>query len=282
MEKLQTLHCGKFRLALVRPLIMGIVNVTPDSFSDGGRHDSPQAGIEHGLRLLEEGADILDVGGESTRPGAAPVGLEAEMQRVLPVIEALAGRSIPVSVDTYKPEVMRAAIAAGSSMVNDINALQENGALEAVANSGAAVCLMHKQGDPGTMQQQPQYRDVVGEVEAFLRQRMAAAEAAGIGRERLVVDPGFGFGKSLAHNLALLRHLDCFACLGVPVLAGLSRKSMLGQIAGLEVGERLHASVAAAVLAAMKGAKIIRVHDVRATRDALQIVQAVEEQEEET
>lgn len=273
---LHYLHCGKFRLPLIRPLIMGIVNVTPDSFSDGGRHDSPQAGIEHAMRLLEEGADILDIGGESTRPGAVPVGLEAELQRVLPVVEALVGKDVPVSVDTYRPQVMAAAIAAGASMVNDINALQADGALEVVAASEAAVCLMHKQGTPQTMQQRPQYQDVFAEVEAFLAARIQAAETAGIARERLVIDPGFGFGKSLQHNLLLLRYLGRFGELGLPVLAGLSRKSMLGQITGLDVGDRLHASVAAAVLAVLKGAKIVRVHDVKATREALQVVNAVQ------
>jgi dihydropteroate synthase len=281
IANLQYLSCGEFRLSLARPLIMGIVNVTPDSFSDGGLHGSPQAGIEHALRLLEEGADILDIGGESTRPGALPVGLEAELERVLPVVEALSSKGVPLSIDTYKPPVMAAAIAAGASMVNDINALQADGALEAVAATGVAVCLMHKQGMPQTMQQRPQYGDVVSDVAAFLRARIEAAEAAGIARDRLVIDPGFGFGKSLQHNVLLLRHLDRFMELGVPVLAGLSRKSMLGQITGLGVESRLHASVAAAVLAALKGAGIVRVHDVRATWEALQIVNAIEGEEGE-
>ena len=271
------LHCGRFTLPLSRPLIMGIVNVTPDSFSDGGRHASAAAGIEHAFRLLEEGADILDVGGESSRPGAQPVGIDEELRRVLPIVEALQGGDTPVSVDTCKTGVMRAAIAAGADMINDIHALQGEGALEAVAGSNVAVCLMHRQGMPQTMQLAPRYGDVVAEVMAFLAERMAAAETSGIGRERLVVDPGFGFGKSLEHNLALLRQLDRFQALGAPLLAGLSRKSMLGQITGLDVDARLIPSVAAAVIAAMKGAKIIRVHDVKASKEALQIVNAIEE-----
>ncbi|PIQ12938.1 MAG: dihydropteroate synthase [Hydrogenophilales bacterium CG_4_9_14_3_um_filter_59_35] len=269
--------CGRFTLPLNRPLIMGIVNVTPDSFSDGGRHASTAAGIAHAFRLLEEGADILDIGGESSRPGAQSVGIDEELRRVLPIIEALQGGNVPVSVDTCKTEVMRAAISAGAAMVNDINALQGDGALEAVAGSNVAVCLMHKQGAPQTMQLAPRYNDVVAEVMAFLAARIAAAQAAGIGRERLVVDPGFGFGKSLEHNVTLLRQLDRFQALGVPLLAGLSRKSMLGQITGLDVDVRLIPSVAAAVIAAMKGARIIRVHDVKASKEALQIVNAIKE-----
>ncbi|MCE5180972.1 MAG: dihydropteroate synthase [Betaproteobacteria bacterium] len=268
-------HCGRFTLPLHRPLIMGIVNITPDSFSDGGQCASPISGIEHALRLLDEGADILDIGGESSRPGAQPVSVEEELQRVLPVVEALSGRNVPMSVDTCKTRVMREAIAAGAAMINDIDALQGEGAIDAVAASNVAVCLMHKQGTSQTMQLAPSYDDVVAETMAFLQARMTAVQAAGIGRERLVVDPGFGFGKRLEHNIALLRQLADFTGLGVPVLAGLSRKSMLGQITGLEVNERLIPSVAAAVIAAMKGAKIIRVHDVKATRDALQIVNAI-------
>jgi dihydropteroate synthase len=269
------LHCGKFQFDLSRPLVMGIVNVTPDSFSDGGHHASTAAAIAHAVQLVEDGADILDIGGESTRPGAAEVSEQEEMDRVLPVIEGLRGIAVPISIDTWKPEVMRAALVVGASMVNDVNALQETGALEVVAGTDAAVCLMHKQGVPQNMQQQPQYQDVIAEVSDFLHLRMAAAEAAGIARTRIVLDPGFGFGKSLAHNLDLLRELETFCALGVPVLAGLSRKSMLGAITGRDVNERMVASVTAALLAVQRGAAIVRVHDVRETVDALNIWNAV-------
>lgn len=269
------LRCGKFQLSLDRPLVMGIVNVTPDSFSDGGRFISSAKAIAHARQLIEDGADLLDVGGESTRPGAAEVGEQEELARVLPVIEGLRGSTIPISIDTCKPAVMRAALKAGASMVNDVNALLAEGALEAVAASDAAVCLMHKQGTPQTMQQHPQYHDLIAEVGAFLGERIAATEAAGIARERIVIDPGFGFGKTLAHNLALLRELDAFAAMGVPLLAGLSRKSMLGTITGRNVGERMAASLTAALLAVQKGAAIVRVHDVRETVDALKVWQAM-------
>ena len=272
-----TLHAGAFRLSLDRPLIMGIVNVTPDSFSDGGRLDTTATAVDHALKLAEQGADILDVGGESTRPGAAFVPPDEEMRRVLPVIAALASRGRVVSVDTRKPAVMRAALEAGAAMVNDVMALREPGALEAVAASQAAVCLMHMQGEPQTMQQAPQYDDVVVEVRKFLQERVAACEAAGISRERIVVDPGFGFGKTLAHNLALLKHLQVLTQLGVPLLAGMSRKSMLGALSGREVGEREFAGVAAHLLAVARGARIVRVHNVTAMRDALAIWNAVEE-----
>lgn len=254
---------------------MGIVNVTPDSFSDGGRHLARDAALTHAHRLLEEGADILDIGGESTRPGSLPVSVQEELDRVMPVIEGLQGIPIPVSVDTVKPEVMRAALAAGASMVNDIAALQQPGALEAVTESKAAVCLMHMKGTPQTMQEQPHYGDVVREVMDFLRERIAAAEAAGIARGRLVADPGFGFGKVLEHNFALLRRLEEFCELGVPVLAGLSRKSMLGKITGQEVEHRLAASLAASLLAVQRGASIVRVHDVRETADVLKVLKTV-------
>jgi dihydropteroate synthase len=269
------LVCGRFTLSLDRPLIMGILNVTPNSFFDGGKLPTSQQAVEHALYLIEQGADMLDVGGESTRPGAAPVSIEEELRRVMPVLEALQSSDVPVSIDTRKPQVMRVAIQFGAAMINDVCALQEEGAVDAVADSNVAVCLMHMQGEPQSMQTKPSYMDVVGEVTAFLAQRIAAAEARGISRERLIIDPGFGFGKALEHNLALLRHLDRLATLGVPVLAGLSRKSMLGQITGRGVSERVHASVAAAVLAAQKGAKILRVHDVAATRDALSVIEAV-------
>jgi len=268
-------HCGKFHFDLSRPLVMGIVNVTPDSFSDGGRHLQCEAALAHAQQLIEEGADILDIGGESTRPGALPVSVQEELERIMPVIEGLRGASVPVSVDSCKPEVMRAALAAGASMVNDINALQQPDALAAVAASNAAVCLMHMKGTPQDMQEQPQYQDVVADVVQFLRKRMDAVQAAGIARERIVVDPGFGFGKALAHNLALLRGLGAFGALGVPVLAGLSRKSMLGTITGQDVNHRVPASVAAALLAVQRGARIVRVHDVSATVDALKVWNAV-------
>lgn len=270
--------CGKFKFDLTRPLVMGIVNVTPDSFSDGGHHASTQAAIVHARRLIVEGADILDVGGESTRPGAAVVGEQEELDRILPVIEGLRGIPVPISIDTYKPAVMRAALAAGASMVNDVNALQSEGAIDAVLSSDAAVCLMHKQGNPDTMQHRPVYRNVMEEVGTFLRERIAVLEAVGVTRERIVIDPGFGFGKTIEHNLELLRHLDALKVLGVPILAGLSRKSMLGAITGRDVGDRVAASVAAAMLATQRGAAIVRVHDVRETVDALKILQAVKEE----
>jgi dihydropteroate synthase len=265
------LHCGKFQLALEKPLLMGIVNVTPDSFSDGGLHASREAAIAYSRRLIDEGADILDIGGESTRPGAEPVALDEERRRVLPVVEALAGCGVPLSVDTRKPPLMREAIAAGASFVNDIDALESAEALDIVARSAAAVCLMHKQGDPQTMQQNPRYANVVQEVGDYLARRIEAAAHAGIGLERIVVDPGFGFGKTYDHNLALLRALPELRKLGVPVLAGLSRKAMLGRITGREAGGRVYASVAAALFAAERGASILRVHDVTATRDALAV-----------
>ena len=254
---------------------MGIVNATPDSFSDGGQHLQRDAAIAHAQRLVTEGADIIDIGGESTRPGAQPVGIQQELDRVMPIIEGLRGVPVPISIDTCKPQVMQAAIAAGVQMVNDISALQDAAAMNAVAAANVAVCLMHKQGDPQNMQAQPRYQDVVTEVCEFLRERIAAAEASGIRRERIVIDPGFGFGKTLEHNLALLRGLKELAGLGVPLLAGLSRKSMLGALTGQDVEHRVPASVAAALLAVQRGANIVRVHDVRATVDALKIWNAV-------
>ncbi len=255
---------------------MGVVNVTPDSFSDGGRYHDPGAAIAHGRRLIDEGADILDIGGESSRPGADPVSEEEELRRVLPVLEGVADCGVPLSVDTVKPAVMGRAIAAGATMINDIAALQAPGALEAVAASDAAVVLMHMQGEPRTMQAAPTYGDVVADVKEFLAQRVAAAQTAGIALERIVVDPGFGFGKRVEHNLELLRHLDRLAELELPVLVGLSRKSTLGALTGRPVDQRMSASVAAALIAAAKGAKILRVHDVAATRDALAVWTAVQ------
>jgi dihydropteroate synthase len=271
------LRCGRFSLALGRPLLMGVLNVTPDSFSDGGRYLEREAAIAHARRMVADGADIVDVGGESTRPGARPVSEDEELERVLPVLEALRELPVPLSVDTRRARVMREALAAGASMVNDVEALEAPGALEAVAASGCGVCLMHKKGDPATMQDNPVYADVVAEVKAYLAARVAAAEAAGIARERIVADPGFGFGKTAAHNLELLRRLGELADLGVPIAAGLSRKSTLGAITGRPAAERLAASVAAALLAAQAGATILRVHDVRETRDALALWLAVRE-----
>ena len=268
-------RCGRFRLELARPLVMGVVNVTPDSFSDGGRFLDPEAAIDHARRLIGEGADIVDVGGESTRPGARPVDAAEELQRVLPVIRALRDESVPVAVDTLKPEVMRAAIAEGASIVNDVYALRVPGALDAVSASDAGICLMHMQGEPRTMQAAPHYEDVVREVKAFLRERMAAAASAGIAGDRVAVDPGFGFGKTVGHNLELLRRLPELVELGAPVLVGLSRKSTLGAITGRPASERLAASLAAALLAVLRGATIVRVHDVAATRDALAVLAAV-------
>jgi dihydropteroate synthase len=269
------LRCGKFALNLSRPLVMGVVNVTPDSFSDGGKFRDASAAIDHANQLIEEGADILDVGGESTRPGAEPVCIDEELRRVMPIIEALRDMNVPVSIDTMKPEVMTAAIQGGASMVNDVSALRAEGALEICAKGNVGVCLMHMQGAPRTMQLEPSYSDVVAEVKAFLRDRAMACEQAGIEKDRIVIDPGFGFGKNREHNLTLLRHLEEFTVLGYAVLAGLSRKSVLGKITGQEVVSRLPASVAAALLAVQHGAQIVRVHDVRATKDALAILHAV-------
>jgi dihydropteroate synthase len=249
---------------------MGVVNVTPDSFSDGGRFEDAEAAIAHALSLIEDGADILDVGGESSRPGAAPVPVEEELRRVLPVVRQL--REVPVSVDTRRPEVMRAALDFGASMINDIDALAVPGAMEAVAKSDCAVCLMHKKGEPATMQRDPHYDDVVGEVKSFLEQRVKAARDAGIAVGRIVVDPGFGFGKTVAHNLELLRRLGELSEL--PVLAGLSRKSSLEKITGRAVGERLAGSLAMALLALQGGARILRVHDVKETRDVIAVWEA--------
>jgi len=270
-------RCGQYALDLSRPRVLGIVNVTPDSFSDGGRFFTARTAIDHAHQLLAEGADFLDIGGESTRPGAAAVDLQEELDRVLPVIEGLRDTAVPISIDTCKPEVMRAALAAGASLVNDVNALQAEGALQVVAGSNAGVCLMHKQGTPQTMQDRPIYDDVVAEVGEFFQQRLATLAAAGIASERIVLDPGFGFGKTLAHNLELLKRLSRLSSLGVPLLVGLSRKSMLGQLTDREVNDRETASVVAAVLAVQRGAAIVRVHDVRETVDALKIMNALNE-----
>jgi len=265
------------QLDLGRVAIMGILNITPDSFSDGGLFLGRDRALAHALEMAADGADIIDVGGESTRPGAPAVSVEQELARVIPVIEAVrAAVELPISIDTSKPEVMRAAVAAGAGLINDVRALREPGALAAAAGLGVPVCLMHMQGEPRTMQANPVYGDVLAEVREFLAGRVAACEAAGIPRARLIVDPGFGFGKTVAHNLALLRGLPELAGLGCPVLAGLSRKSLIGAVLGLPVDERLHASVALALIAVQNGASIVRVHDVRATRDAVRMWEAVQ------
>jgi len=255
---------------------MGVINTTPDSFSDGGLYNDSGRALEHARRLIDEGADILDVGGESTRPGAADVPQDEEIRRTIPLIESIRRISeIPVSIDTSKPAVMQAAADAGADIINDVWALRRDGALQTAAQTGLMVCLMHMQGAPDSMQKNPQYQNVVAEVGEFLQQRIDAATSAGIKRERLIVDPGFGFGKTLQQNLQLLSALNAFTRYGLPLLVGISRKSMLGQITGREVDERLYASLSAAVIAALGGANIIRVHDVTETSDAMAIVQAV-------
>lgn len=270
------LRCGSRELKLDRCRIMAILNATPDSFSDGGAFASVEAAVARAQTLVGQGADIIDIGGASTRPGAPPVTLEEELARVVPVIAAVAKVvDVPVSVDTSRPEVMRAAVAAGAAMINDVRALRLDGALDAAAEAKVPVCLMHMQGEPATMQDDPQYDDVVGTVHRFLTERLFACEMAGIERRQLVVDPGFGFGKSLEHNLALLRAMPRFVELGVPVLAGLSRKGMIGTITGRPLAERAVGSAAAALLAAQGGALLVRVHDVPETRDALAVLHAV-------
>ncbi|MBB6086118.1 dihydropteroate synthase [Wenzhouxiangella marina] len=260
-------------------LVMGIVNVTPDSFSDGGRFEQAEQAVEHGLRLAAEGADILDIGGESTRPGAQPVGIEEELARVIPVIERLSRQcDVPISIDTSKPEVMRAAVSAGAAMINDVNGLRAPGAVATAAELAVPVCLMHMQGEPRTMQARPSYQDVVSDVRDFLLERAEVCQRAGLDRANLVLDPGFGFGKTLEHNLALLNALDELARIGFPVLAGLSRKSMLGRITGRErPDQRLAASLAVALIAAQKGAAILRVHDVAETVDVVKVWNATRE-----
>lgn len=270
------LDCKGKVLDLSRPQVMGVLNVTPDSFSDGGDFLQPNVAVERALRMQDEGAAVIDIGGESTRPGATPVSAYQELERVIPVIDALQGKlDIPISIDTRKPEVMHAAAAAGAALINDVNALRAPGALDAAAATGLPVCLMHMQGNPLSMQDQPRYEDVVAEVKAFLQLRVDACEAGGIPRERLLIDPGFGFGKTVEHNLALLGHLNEFADLGAAVMVGLSRKSMIGKLLNLEVAERLPASIALAVLAVERGARLVRAHDVAATWQALQMINAV-------
>jgi dihydropteroate synthase len=272
------LDCAGRPLKLDRPRVVGILNVTPDSFSDGGSYGSADEVVAHGLRMVEEGADMLDIGGESTRPGADDVSVEEELSRVVPVLQQLAAKTtVPLAIDTSKPEVMRAAVAAGAGMINDVYALRREGAIDAVAALGVPVCLMHMLGEPRSMQDDPQYDDVVGDVHRFLTDRLFACELAGIDRRKVMVDPGFGFGKTLEHNLALLRALERFANLGSGVYVGLSRKSMIGTLTGRQVpAERVAGSVAAALVAVQRGARMVRVHDVAATVDALAVWHAVQ------
>jgi len=270
------LDCAGKPLDLSRPQVMGILNITPDSFSDGGDFFSPEQAVVHAARMVEAGAAIVDVGGESTRPGAPPVSVDEELRRVIPVIEALqASLSVPVSVDTRKPEVMQAAVVAGAGLINDVNALQAPGAVEQAARLGVPVCLMHMQGTPESMQKQPEYGDVVAEVKDFLTGRASLCMQQGIAREQILLDPGFGFGKTTTHNLLLLQHLEQLVASGFPVLAGLSRKSMIGQVLGLPVDKRLYPGVALAVLAVWKGAAMVRCHDVRETLEAIRMCEAV-------
>jgi len=273
-----TLTCGRYRLSFDRPVVMGVLNVTPDSFSDGGCFLHPSVALDHARKMIDDGAAIIDVGGESTRPGAAPTPEREELHRVVPLVEKIAALGALVSVDTRRPAVMRAAIAAGAAMINDVSALRAPGALEAVAGAGTpvAVCLMHMQGEPATMQQSAAYGDVVYEVKQFLADCAVACEAAGIVRDRIVVDPGFGFGKTVEHNLTLLRRLSEIVALGYPVVVGLSRKSTIGALTGRDVGERTSGSIAAALAAVARGAKIVRAHDVRETVDALKVWCAVD------
>ena len=270
------IDCAGRPLDLSQPAIMGVLNVTPDSFSDGGNFFSVEKSLQHAQRMVDEGAAIIDVGGESTRPGAAPVSLDEELERVIPVIEALASSlSVPVSIDTRKPIVMQAAVAAGAGLINDVNALQEPGAVEMAAGLGVPVCLMHMQGIPESMQESPDYQDVVTEVAAFLQGRADACLAAGMSEQQIILDPGFGFGKTVEHNLQLLQHLEQLVSSGFPVLVGLSRKSLIGKVLGLPVDNRLYPSMALAVLAVWKGAAIVRCHDVRETSEAIRMCHAV-------
>jgi dihydropteroate synthase len=271
-----TLVCSGRELDLASTAVMGILNITPDSFSDGGIFMASDKAVDCAVDMARQGAAIIDIGGESTRPGAKAVNAQQEMDRVLPIVEAVvAAVDIPVSIDTSKPEVMTAAVAAGAGFVNDVFALQQDGALQAASDCNVPVCLMHMLGEPRTMQENPQYSDVVTDVNVFLEQRIAAAVDAGIDKANIIIDPGFGFGKSLQHNITLLNSLRNFSALGVPVLAGLSRKSMIGKALGLPVEQRLHASVALALIAAQNGASIVRVHDVAPTVQALRMWQAV-------
>lgn len=271
------LPCGSRFLDLSRPQVMGILNVTPDSFSDGGRYGQRDAALRHAEAMLRAGATLIDVGGESTRPGARAVSPVEELERVAPIVEAIAAElDVIISVDTSTPAVMRETARLGAGLINDVRSLQRDGALDAAADTGLPVCLMHMRGEPSTMQQDPQYADVVVEVRDFLLERMAACAAAGIVAERIILDPGFGFAKTLAHNLSLFKHLKTLHALGRPLLVGASRKSMIGKVLGHEVGERLYGSLALAALAVSKGAHILRVHDVAETVDVVRMIAAVE------
>ena len=275
-ETTPIIDCAGRPLRLDRPRICGVVNVTPDSFSDGSKFLDADKAIEHAMELVEHGADLLDIGGESTRPGAEEVASDEEIRRIVPVIQALAAKTrVPISVDTSKPEVMRAAVAAGAGLINDVYALRRDGALEAATELNVPVCLMHMRGEPRTMQDDPRYDDVVSDVRSFLADRIFACEMSGIDKKRIIADPGFGFGKTLEHNLTLLRGLDQLGALGVPILVGLSRKSMIGKLTGRDAGQRAAGSAAAAMIAVQRGAMIVRVHDVCETRDALAVWQAV-------
>ena len=270
------IDCAGKTLDLSQPVVMGVLNVTPDSFSDGGQYWRRDAALRRAETMVAQGAALVDVGGESTRPGAAPVSVQEELDRVLPVVERLARElPVPISVDTSKPELMRELARAGAGLINDVRALQMPGALTAAAVSGLPVCLMHLRGSPATMQQKPIYADVVAEVHDFLAARICACEMAGIARERILVDPGFGFGKTLEHNLNLLRHLDRFTDLAAGVLVGISRKSMIGALLDVPPGERLAGSLAAAAIAVWRGARVVRAHDVRETVHALRVCAAV-------
>jgi dihydropteroate synthase len=274
------LNCGSRQLDTRITQVMGVLNITPDSFSDGGQFADFSNAIDHAQAMVEAGAAIIDIGGESTRPGAEPVSVQQELDRVIPVIEALTGRVDAIlSVDTSTPEVMRAAAAAGAHMLNDVRALSRPGATEAALEVGLPVCLMHMQGQPGTMQQNPNYENVVAEVKRYLLERIRHCEQSGLSRQQLLIDPGFGFGKTLRHNLALLQHLDAFLDSGCPLLVGMSRKSMIGDILNKPLDQRLHGSVSAAVIAALKGAAIVRVHDVAETVDAICVANAVKQAE---
>lgn len=269
-------HCGQRVLDVSYTRLMGVLNLTPDSFSDGGRFLDPRAAREHALQMVRDGADIIDIGGESTRPGAKGVSEADEIDRVVPLLEALRSECDAIlSVDTSKPGVMKAAIEAGADVINDVRGFRDPEAIRVVSDSNVGVCLMHMQGEPRTMQADPQYTEVVREVRGFLRDQAAELEAAGVGRSRIMIDPGFGFGKSLAHNLTLLRELGAFATTGYPVMVGMSRKSMIGKVTDRDVDERMHGSVAVATLAAWLGAAVVRAHDVGATRDALAMINAV-------